>query len=152
MTDHSNVLNDAINLAKEFRPRLPADTACWDLLSSLLVHAGESIVEEFAEESLRAIAANSATYVYLVEGVSEGAVYHLCREEYNRAHEKHNGLTPYNHALSDGGRLVVLAEEIGEVARALTYDEGDEDNLVEELIQVATVALAWLARVLEDNK
>lgn len=36
----------------------------------------------------------------------------------------------------------VLVEEVGEVARAL--NEGLEPNLEEELIQVATVAIAWL--------
>lgn len=38
-------------------------------------------------------------------------------------------------------KLVVLTEEVGEVARALL--EGDDAKLWEELIQVAAVAVAW---------
>ena len=39
-------------------------------------------------------------------------------------------------------RLAVLTEEVGEVARAICDDEGSE-HLLEELIQVAAVALRW---------
>ena len=39
-------------------------------------------------------------------------------------------------------KLAVLAEKFGEVARALRKWDGD--NLREELIQVAAVAVAWL--------
>lgn len=42
--------------------------------------------------------------------------------------------------MSNGERLAVLAEEVGEVARAM---QGDGD-LEEELIQVAAVAVAWV--------
>jgi hypothetical protein len=44
----------------------------------------------------------------------------------------------------DGVALGILVEEVGEVARALTYDEGDRDELREELIQVAAMATAWV--------
>jgi len=36
----------------------------------------------------------------------------------------------------------VLAEEVGEIAHAL--NEHDDENLMEEIVQVAAVALAWL--------
>lgn len=39
-------------------------------------------------------------------------------------------------------RLAILTEEVGEVARAIL--EEDEDNLTEEITQVAAVAVAWL--------
>jgi hypothetical protein len=39
-------------------------------------------------------------------------------------------------------KLAVLAEEFGEVARAVLED--DPINLTEELVQVAAVAVAWL--------
>lgn len=39
-------------------------------------------------------------------------------------------------------KLAVLAEEFGEVARAIL--ERDEVNLREELVQVAAVTIAWL--------
>ena len=40
----------------------------------------------------------------------------------------------------------ILAEEVGEVARAVGPD-GDDKNLREELIQVAAVATIWASRV-----
>lgn len=44
--------------------------------------------------------------------------------------------------VSAEAKLAVLAEEFGEVARAVC--ERDERNLAEELIQVAAVCVAWL--------
>lgn len=63
--------------------------------------------------------------------------------EYVRAHLKHKGSTPKNPRMSDGERLAILVEEVGEVARALTYDNGNAENLVSELIQVSAMAAAW---------
>lgn len=60
--------------------------------------------------------------------------------EYTRAHIKHAGHTPKNPRMSDGERLAILVEEIGEVARAMTYDNGSLENLRDELIQVAAMA------------
>lgn len=68
--------------------------------------------------------------------------------EFARAHTKHNGKTPRAWSVGDNTSLVVLVEEVGEVARAMTYDEGDPDKLVEELIQVATMAAAWAERLM----
>lgn len=42
-------------------------------------------------------------------------------------------------------KVAVLAEELGEVARALL--DNDPDGLRRELIQVAAVAVAWLEAV-----
>lgn len=39
-------------------------------------------------------------------------------------------------------KVSILAEEFGEVARAVL--EGDLENLAEELVQVAAVCVAWL--------
>lgn len=39
-------------------------------------------------------------------------------------------------------RYPILAEEVGEVARAM--NDGDDANLKEELVQVAALAVAWL--------
>ena len=64
--------------------------------------------------------------------------------EYVRAHCKHSGHTPKSHHMSDGERLAILVEEVGEVARAITYDNGDIDNLVHELTQVTAMGAAWL--------
>lgn len=65
--------------------------------------------------------------------------------EMSKAVAKHGGMqTPAGGALSDNECLVILVEEIGEVARAMTYDEGDPGNLDKEILQVGTMALAWL--------
>lgn len=64
--------------------------------------------------------------------------------ERTRAIEKHGVTnTPLNKAMSHENKLVILAEEFGEVARAMTYDEGDPDNLQKELIQLGTMAFMF---------
>lgn len=55
--------------------------------------------------------------------------------------------TPLNPARSDVDNLPILVEEIGEVARAMTYDEGNRDALVKELLQTAAMALSWAQAV-----
>ena len=47
-----------------------------------------------------------------------------------------------NALVSKADKLSVLAEEFGEVARAINDD--DPANLKEELVQVAACCLAWL--------
>lgn len=67
--------------------------------------------------------------------------------EIGRAVEKHGyDRTPLSRDPADAAKkLAVLIEEVGEVAHALNYDTADVDNLKDELIQVATMALAWRA-------
>lgn len=55
--------------------------------------------------------------------------------------------TPLNPNRSDVDNLPILVEEIGEVARAMTYDEGSNDALVKELLQTAAMALSWAEAV-----
>lgn len=40
-------------------------------------------------------------------------------------------------------KLVVLVEEVGEVARAI-YDGESDEHLMEELVQCAAVCVAWI--------
>jgi hypothetical protein len=80
------------------------------------------------------------TGVFFVRGLVDD-VY----DEMTRAISKH-GLeqTPANPNMSDLEKFVILSEEVGEVARALTYDEGgDVEHLRKELIQVAAMALMF---------
>jgi len=64
--------------------------------------------------------------------------------ERNHAIDKHGfKSTPENPEMPDHEKFIILAEEFGEVARALTYDEGNQENLKEELVQLATMALMW---------
>lgn len=44
-------------------------------------------------------------------------------------------------------RLAILMEEVGEVAKAI--QNGDIENLKEELIQVASVCVRWLEHIIE---
>jgi len=64
-------------------------------------------------------------------------------EELDHAVLKHGLVqTPMNPEMTMHERLVILVEEVGEVARAMTYDEFDLEKLEEELIQVAAMAVA----------
>lgn len=70
------------------------------------------------------------------------------QEEARRAHDKHGKdsfILP--GVRSDHERLEMLVEEVGEVARAMSRDEGDRDHMREELIQVAHLAVAWCAAI-----
>lgn len=86
------------------------------------------------------------------------------KAELHRAIKKH-GLnnTPASPSTPQGVSFVVLVEEMGEaaeqamaaalmvkagdIARAMTYDEGSTDKLEAELIQVATMAAAWVVGI-----
>lgn len=71
-------------------------------------------------------------------------VLEAMKAELNRAVFKHGvDKVPVNPAMDVRDSFIVLSEEVGEVARALTYDEGGNiDHLIEELTQVATMAAA----------
>lgn len=67
------------------------------------------------------------------------------RAESERAVAKHglerSALSP---ALGDAEKLAILVEEVGEVARAMTYDEAQGlEHLRAELVQVSSVAACW---------
>ena len=62
-----------------------------------------------------------------------------------RERERQNHLwnrTPGRWLLSDEAKLVVLVEEVGEIARAL-HDREEAPRLRAELIQTAAVCVAW---------
>ena len=64
--------------------------------------------------------------------------------EIRRAIAKHGpARTPLSVTMADSEKLVILVEEVGEVARAITYDEADPRALYNELIQVAAMAMTW---------
>jgi hypothetical protein len=69
------------------------------------------------------------------------------REEYDLACLKHAGMTLDADAPTDEQRVAALVEELGEVARCLTYDQDHAGNLVEELTQLAALAAAWATRL-----
>ena len=51
--------------------------------------------------------------------------------------------TPAHPGMSDAARLAILVEEVGEVSRALTYDQ-DRGRLRGELLQAAAMAGMWV--------
>lgn len=68
--------------------------------------------------------------------------------EATSAHLKHGEHSMLGTGRSDGDRLAILMEEVGEVAHELTYDaSGDKDKLVRELIQVAAMAATWVEHI-----
>lgn len=73
-----------------------------------------------------------------------------------RAHAKHGATSCEGLAVDDPGRLPILVEEVGEVAkelndrRHLTWPRtpANVDALLRmELVQVAAVAVAWIAAI-----
>lgn len=68
----------------------------------------------------------------------------MIQDELFRATEKHGwDQTPLNPDMTVCEKLVILVEEVGEIARAMTYDEGSVENLKKELVQTAAMAMAW---------
>lgn len=69
--------------------------------------------------------------------------------EYERAAAKHPGMTLDADGPTDELRFYALAEEVGEVAASLTYDNTDSTghnaDTITEVTQVGALALAWLA-------
>jgi hypothetical protein len=83
-------------------------------------------------------------------------------ERHNQDEMRDKGRFRYTCAddgLSDGDRLAILTEELGEVARAMQGQEHRRLSLHEpvtspselrrELVQVAAIAIAWAERLLD---
>ena len=69
-------------------------------------------------------------------------------EEAHRALTKHGRHSIHHPDSSVLERLAALTEEVGEVAKALTYDGGG--GLRDELIQLAASAAGWAQHLPED--
>lgn len=76
--------------------------------------------------------------------------------EWERAAVKHPGMTLDADGPTDENRFYALAEEVGEVCAALTYDNaqgtGHNVDLISEVTQVGALALAWLARYQNEEE
>lgn len=73
----------------------------------------------------------------------------LVRAERLRQDRLHGDRTPAGDSLTDGGRLTVLVEEVGEVARAML---DDPSGIEDELVQVAAVCVAWLEHIIGGQR
>ena len=96
--------------------------------------------------ALRTIAADAASILFDHDVEPTSAFV----AEWERAAAKHPGMTLDADGPTDENRFYALAEEVGEVAAALTYDNanatGHNSDLISEVTQVGALALAWLAR------
>lgn len=73
--------------------------------------------------------------------------------EMKRAVEKHGiTQTPFNPEMDPYEKFVIVVEEVGEMARAMTYDEGNEQKLMSELLQVAAMSSMWYMSMMEGVK
>lgn len=74
--------------------------------------------------------------------------------EYERAAKKHPGMTLDSDKHTNESRFYALAEEVGEVCAALTYDNkeatGHNSDLISEVTQVGGLAIAWLIRYRDE--
>lgn len=73
------------------------------------------------------------------------------RDEYDRAKLKHGDMTLDSDTPTDNQRFYALVEELGEIARALTYDKEHAGELAAEIRQLGALALAWLTHELEKE-
>lgn len=92
--------------------------------------------------------AAGATIILQALGVEDLAAAFIT--EYERAAVKHPGMTLDCDGPTDESRFYALAEEVGEVAASLTYDNanstGHGADTIAEVTQVGALALAWLTR------
>ena len=97
--------------------------------------------------ALREIAADAASTLFDYDVEDPAAAFVA---EYERAATKHPGMTLDADGHTDETRFYALAEEVGEVAASLTYDNaqgtGHGADTIAEVTQVGALALAWLTR------
>lgn len=96
--------------------------------------------------ALRTIAADAASILFDHDVEPTSAFV----AEYERAAAKHPGMTLDCDGHTDETRFYALAEEVGEVAASLTYDNaqgtGHGADTIAEVTQVGALALAWFVR------
>ena len=101
---------------------------------------------------LRSMAVGAAIILESL-GVADPAAYF--NSEYALAAVKHPGMTLNCDGPTNENRFYALAEEVGEVCAALTYDNkaatGHNSDLISEVTQVGGLAIAWLLRYQEGN-
>ena len=101
---------------------------------------------------LRSMAVGAAIILESL-GVADPAAYF--NAEYTLAAIKHPNMTLDCDGPTNENRFYALAEEVGEVCAALTYDNkaatGHNSDLISEVTQVGGLAIAWLLRYQEGN-
>ena len=94
--------------------------------------------------------------VIFLKKITHSSPTRLFVEEYERAAKKHPGMTLDSDKHTYESCFYAIAEEVGEVAAALTYDNtagtGHNAELVSEVTQVGGLAIAWLMRYQSGGK
>lgn len=97
--------------------------------------------------SLRSVAIGSTIMLESLGVVDPAADFNA---EYAKASTQHPGMTLDSDQHTNESRFYALAEEVGEVCAALTYDNkadtGHNSDLISEVTQVGGLAIAWLTR------
>lgn len=97
--------------------------------------------------SLRSMAVGAAIILESLGVADPAAEFNA---EYALAAIKHPGMTLDCDGPTNENRFYALAEEVGEVCAALTYDNkadtGHNSDLISEVTQVGGLAIAWLVR------
>lgn len=170
MTEHQDALDDTAKRVEEIaaglrsflnRDRLAAlefTTGLFDDIGSLgrsvsylesrkLQRADDGYYRKSVADKLEFVTMSAAEFLIHC-GVEEFEKAFVA--EYERAAAKHPGMTLDADGHTDESRFYALAEEVGEVAAALTYDNanatGHNSDLISEVTQVGALALAWLTR------
>jgi hypothetical protein len=153
-------LNDAEDVRKFYPSTVALPETSRDRLSALFTRTGCAIVTQDRDSTrlnLLIVANLAMRWLLDVDDNMETIddVHNAVRAEYDRAHHKHDGLTPLSPDLSDDFKAAILLEEVGEVARACTPDAhtdvGHAGDLTDELVQVATMACAWAQCILNKE-
>lgn len=105
------------------------------------------IIDGNAKNALTRVVADSILLLIHLDVEDPAAAFVA---EYERAAVKHPGMTLDADGHTDESRFYALAEEVGEVAASLTYDNaqgtGHGVDTIAEVTQVGALALAWLTR------
>lgn len=109
---------------------------------------GSAMGDASMRSRLLSIARYSCAWAHSA-GVADPA--EAMREEYDRACLLHPGMTLDSPEPTDAQRIAAVVEELGEVARATTYDAHAGD-LATELIQLGALAAAWATRYTTTTK
>ena len=130
-------LGRAISWSTDFRPGDDSPEA---------LHLRKIVNSKTTNALLRVVAESTLLLIHL--GVEDPAAAFVA--EYERAAAKHPGMTLDADGHTDETRFYALAEEAGEVAASLTYDNaqgaGHGADTIAEVTQVGALALAWLTR------
>lgn len=106
-----------------------------------------------ATNNLRSIIRASISLIKVVDPEITGdKLADLTYAEYQHAKAKHGGNTFDSPNMPEYSKVMAFIEEYGEVARALTYDKEHAGNLLEEIVQVIGLAVAWLLLVEATNQ